>query len=150
MRTGASAFRERLVPGWRAWAALLGPIAMLAIAYGAAFGSAIGWTLGLGAGAIIAITLVATAPVIEVDADGLRVGAAVLPRTCIGPVREVGREEIVRLRGPQGLPTAYTVLRTSRSPRAVLIEVRDPDDPHAAWLVSSARADQLAAVLAPD
>lgn len=142
-------FRERLVPGWRAWAVLLGPIAMLAIAYGAAFGAGIGWLLGLGASGLAALVLIATSPVVEVDAERLRVGSATLPRSSIASARAIDRDGIATARGPDGIPTAYAVLRASRSRRAVLVELADEADPHAAWLVTSARADQLAAALAP-
>ncbi|MUH46022.1 MAG: DUF3093 family protein, partial [Actinobacteria bacterium] len=53
MRT-APAYQERLLPSWWAWLLMLSLVGMLAVAYGGAFGSLLGW-LTFAGGAILTV-----------------------------------------------------------------------------------------------
>lgn len=143
------AFRERLVPGWWAFAFALGFVALIAIAYGAVLGFAFGLGLFAIAGGIAVAVLIATAPVVVADATGIRAGAARLPRECMGDIEVLTPAALAALRsgGPRAMSTAFTLLRPSRSRSAVRIQVVDPRDPHPAWIVTSRRPEALAAAL---
>lgn len=140
--------RERLVPAWWAWLIAAALVAMLAVAYGAALGAPAGWTLGLLLGALTAVVLVWTSPVVEVDASVLRCGHAVLPQAAMDRVEAVDAAQLRNLRGPEGDGRVYTALRTWSAPGAVLITLDDPLDPHPAWLISSRNPEALRAALA--
>ena len=146
---GDEVYRERLVPGWWAFAFALGFVALIAVAYGAVLGTAFGIGLFVIAGGIVIAVLIATSPVIVADRTGIRAGAARLPRACIGAVDVLDPEALAALRtgGPRASSTAFTVLRPSRSRVAVRFAVVDPEDPHPAWIVTSRRPTALAAAL---
>ena len=142
-------FRERLIPGWRVFGFALACLGLVAIAYGAVLGTAVGVGLFLLGGILAAVVIVAASPVIVADAGGIRVGAATLPRACIGAVEVLDPPAMADLRaqGPRAISTAFTVLRPSRSRSAVRITVADPQDPHPAWLITSRRPELLASAL---
>lgn len=146
---GTAVFRERLIPGWQVFGFALGCLGLVAIAYGAVLGTAVGVGLFILAGMLVAIVMIAASPVIIADPGGLRVGAATLPRACIGAVEILDPQAMADLRaqGPRAISTAFTVLRPSRSRSAVRITVADPQDPHPFWLITSRRPAQLAAAL---
>lgn len=139
-------FRERITPGWGWLVIVTALIVMIAVAYGAA--------LGVSAGILVAAFLVIVAivglwrssPVVIVDARGLRVGDAALPRSAIGPVRVVRGEELTHLRRGQepaiGL-ALYSVAPAWSPAEAVLVTVTDGEDPHRAWLLTSNRTAAL-------
>lgn len=139
--------RERLWPRWWVWLVLAGLVAMLAVAYGAALGSWAGWVAAAVGGAVAIGLLAGTAPVVAVDATGLRAGGAVLPPDAIGSCRAVTAAEVRDLRGPGADARVFTVLRPWSAPGAVLVQVDDPADPHPAWLLTSRRPDRLCAAL---
>lgn len=140
-------YRERLWPRWWVWLLLLALVAMLAIAYGAALGAAVGWAVAalsaLTAGALVA----GTTPRLAVTQAGLSSGAALLPPDCIGPCRVLSAAEVRELLGPGADARVFTMLRPWSAPAAVLVEVHDPVDPHPAWLVSSRRPARVCAAL---
>ncbi len=123
-------------------------VAMLAIAYGAALGIAFGVAVGVAGVVLVSWLLWITAPVVAVDASGLHAAGAVLPPWAMGQATVLGRAEVARQRGPGSDARLYVVLRPWSAARAVLVEVRDPDDPHPAWLISSRRPESLAAAVA--
>ncbi len=141
------AYRERLIPGPTVWLVVGGLVAMVAIAYGAALGSGVGWIggalgiLGLG------LLMWRGSPLLIVTDQALIAGSAVLPLSTIGEVRIVDRDAIAALRGPQGDARLYVVLRPSSTPDGLLVIVEDPDDPHPAWLLSSRHPQRMAEVL---
>lgn len=142
-------FRERLVPGWWVFAFAWAFCALIAIAYGAVLGPAVGLGLFVATAVIAATVLVVSAPVIVVGPAGISAGSARLPLACIGRVEVLDRQSLDALRhaGPRQASTAFTVLRPSRSRSAVRIAVADPDDPHPAWILTSRRPQALAAAL---
>lgn len=142
-------FRERLIPGWWVFAFAWAFVGLIAIAYGAVLGPALGVGLFVAAAAVAAAVLLASSPVVSAGPDGLRAGGARLPRSCIGEVEVLDPGQLAGLRtaGPGAMSTAFTMLRPSRSRSAVRVTVVDPNDPHPAWIVTSRRPAALAAAL---
>jgi hypothetical protein len=136
---GDARFRERLVPGWWVFAFALAFVGLIAVAYGAVLGAPLGLALFVVGGSTAVAVIVISSPVVRVDRDGIRVGAARLPRHCIGAVEVLDRSTLATMRAgdARSMSTAFTVLRPSRSRSAVRLIVADPEDPHPAWIVTS-------------
>lgn len=143
----ARTYSERLLPGFWATTVILALIAMLAIAFGAAIGAAFGWALFAALLIMVGAAVIAGAPALRVDDRGLHAGTALLPWSAIGSVSILDREQARRARGVDAVASRYSVLRTWHAPTAVLVEVRDPEDPHPGWLLTTASPDQLAAAI---
>lgn len=140
-------YRERLWPRPVAWLIPVGLILMLALAYGAALGPAVGWWVAIG-GTLVAGGLIwATTPTVEVSAEGLRVSRAVIPLTLLGTPTPLTRADIRRLRGPGADVTLFAALRPWSAPGGVLVPVEDPADPHPGWLISTRHPDRVVAAL---
>lgn len=146
---GDAVFRERLIPGWWVFAFALAFVGLIAVAYGAVLGTVLGIALFLLAGSGAVAVIIITSPVVRVDADGIQVGAARLPRHCFGPVEVLDPSALAALRagGARSMATAFTVLRPSRSRSAVRVTIADPEDPHPAWIVTSRDPSGLACAL---
>lgn len=141
------AFEERLVPRWPAWLVTIALIAMIAGAYGAALGAVVGWTLGIGLGLLALVATLTLSPRIIVTSDALRAGVASLPRSQIGQVTPLNAEETRQARGPRADARSFVLLRTLHAATAVRVELRDPEDPHPCWLLTTARPHELAQAL---
>ena len=80
-------------------------------------------------------------------ADGvLHVPGARIPLTHVGGVTPLEREQTRRLRGPLAEPRAYVATRPWL-PRAVRVQVEDPEDDTPYWLVGTRDPEALAAAL---
>lgn len=140
------AFRERLVPGPGAWIAAVGlgvlvAVVVLPLAPLAAPGAAV-----LVAGGVV-VTLIATAPVIEVSGGELHAGRAHVPVGLLGPVTPVFSAEEMRVQlGPELDARAYVCLR-SWARTGLRVELLDPLDTTPYWLLSTRRPDDLAAAI---
>ena len=141
-------YAERLVPGWGACLVTIGLIAMISIAYGVAFGASLGWALFSGLSIIAALIAFLAAPRIAVTPEGLCAGPARLPWGCVGSVVALDRNGMRQARGAGADARTYLVLRPWAAPGGVLVEVRDPQDPHPAWLITSRRPNALADAIA--
>jgi hypothetical protein len=145
--TGAEiVFRERLTPRAFVFVIVEAFVAMVGIAYGAPFGARVGWIVFIGASILAIWALLASSPAIEVTATHLRAGAARIERSKIAGVTALdpaaftlGRETDAR---------RFSLMRSWRSGSGVLITIDDPDDPHPAWILTTARPADLAAALA--
>ena len=143
-RSGGSLYRERLWPGPWVWLCAAAAAVMLGVAYGAALGATLGWVVA-GCVAVAAGSVVwATSPTVEVRADELRLDRAALPWWASGRVLVLDATGVRRARGPEGDHTAYSVVRPGLGSQAVVIEVTDPADPHATWLIGSRDAEAMA------
>ena len=142
-----AAYVERLVPGWGASLVMVALIAMIAIAYGAAFGAGLGWALFVAIAGIAALLAYRTAPRIEVTAQGLQAAGALLPWAHLGSVIPLDAAGMREARGLKADARRYLVLRPWAASGGVLVEVRDPQDPHPAWLLSSRQPIDLAAAI---
>ena len=144
-RTAGLPFHERLVPGVGGWVA----VAAFAGVFGVAL-SVVTTTVGVLVGAALLVLGIAgawlTSPVVEVTAGELRAGAAHIPLGLLGDVRVLDRAGVREEMGPPWDPRAFACLRTWAG-GAVRVEVLDPQDPTPYWIVSSRRADDLAAAL---
>ena len=126
---------------------MLSLVGMLAVAYGGAFGSLLGW-LTFAGGAILTVAIaLSTSPVIAVDSGFLSAGSARLPRTSIESARALTGAEARTERSTGGDVRRFVLLRTWSSPSAVLVTLNDPDDPHPGWLLTSRHPNRLAAAL---
>jgi len=83
---------------------------------------------------------------LEVTDTELRVGEAKIERKFLGAVEVLTAEEMRKWRGPLSDPASYMALRFWIS-TGVKIEIKDPADPTPYWLVSSKKAQPLAAAL---
>jgi len=146
----SASFRERITPGWGWIVVVTALVAMIAVAYGAALGVSVGILVAAFLVIVAIVGLWRSSPVVIVDARGLRVGDAALPRTAIGPVRVVRGEELTHLRRGQepaiGL-ALYSIAPAWSPAEAVLVTVADGEDPHRAWLLASRRIPALMAAL---
>lgn len=140
-------YRERLLPRWPAIAVILGLIAMLAIAYGAAFGATLGWLLASALTLAIGALAYRGSPTIEVTDEAITAGGARLPRQWAGQVRLLDSAGMRIERGPNGDARRYVVLRPWAARGGILLDNLDPQDPHPAWLLSSRDPQALASAL---
>ena len=140
-------YRERVLPGPLWWLTIGALIAMLAIAYAAALGSAAGVSVVAVAAPIAAFALWRSSPVIEVGPQGVAAGRALLPIDAVGSVRVLHEQELSAARrgfDPQ-IPIASFMVVPPWSPRAaVAIVIDDDTDPHGSWVVASRHAGSLA------
>lgn len=127
---------------------MLALIAMLAIAYGAAFGASLGWVLMTALMIGVGVLIYRSSPVIEVTQDTIAAGGARLPRQWAGSVRPLDATGMRTERGPDGDARRYVVLRPWAARGGVLIDNIDPHDPHPGWLLSSRRPQALAGIIA--
>jgi hypothetical protein len=105
-------------------------------------------------GLIISLLLVAGiwaalyfySPVISVGRQFLSVGRAKIPRTLLGQIAEVPKDQIFFERGPGLDPASYKVFQGTVK-TAVKITIADSEDPTPYWIVSTRKPNQLAAVL---
>ncbi|WP_278234611.1 DUF3093 domain-containing protein [Isoptericola sp. AK164] len=139
-------FRERLLPGPGAWVAAFGLGVIVAVTV-----LPLAPLVAPGAGVLVAaavvVTLVATAPVVEVTDDELRAGPARVPVSMLGGVEPIfSAEEMRTALGPELDARAYVCLR-SWARTGLKVGLRDPLDPTPYWLVSTRRPDELADAL---
>lgn len=132
------AYRERLWPHWWVWLFPPALTALLAVAFGAAYATALGWAiflLGTGLGWLF---LIRTTPEIRVDDRVLRAGRARLPLAYAADPVALDADATTQERR-HGDARDFLVLRPWASPESVCVTVVDPDDPHPRWLVTSRR-----------
>lgn len=96
--------------------------------------------------AAIVATLLLTTATIEVADGELRAGRARLPLSVVSGVRAARGADAVHERGV-GLHADAWLLIRGWIPDVVRVELDDPDDPTPYWIISSRRADELAAAI---
>jgi hypothetical protein len=106
--------------------------------------------VGIAVGSILVLAIWAAlfflAPVIKLGKTTLTVGAAVIPRSLLGKIEEISKDQIFAERGPRLDPAAYKVFQGTVK-TALRIAVNDPDDPTPYWIFSTRKPSQLATVL---
>jgi hypothetical protein len=85
-------------------------------------------------------------PVISVGREFLSVGRASIPRSLLGKIVEIPKDQIFSERGPALDPASYKVFQGTVK-TAVKIIIKDPEDPTPYWIVSTRKPSQLATVL---
>ena len=104
--------------------------------------------LALGSLLVLAIwaALLFLAPVIKVGKTTLSVGAARIPRTLLGKIDVIEKDQIFFERGPKLDPAAYKVFQGTVK-TALKIAIKDSNDPTPYWIISTRKPAQLATVL---
>jgi len=141
-----SPYKERSPwPIWL-WLFLLFLAASLALAFWAALGTRWGWITMLVEFLGLLFISQRSALTVEVTESELRVGAASIERKFLGAVEVLDADEMRKWRGPLSDPASYMALRFWIS-TGVKIAINDPADPTPYWLISSKKAQPLAAAL---
>ena len=140
-------FHERLLPRWWVVGIVNALVAMVAVAYGAAFGTGLGVAIFIGAAMLVCVLLYISAPVISVTGQELIAGRARLPRSSIVSARALNGDEARAVHGPQADARTYVLLRAWHSSKAVLVQIQDSSDPHPAWLLTSRDPHALVSAL---
>jgi len=148
MSSAEIVFRERLTPRAFVFVIVEAFVAMVAVAYGAPFGAQVGWIVFIGASFLAIWALVANSPVIEVSATHLRAGAALIERSKITGVLALDSAAFRLARGRDADARRFSLMRSWHSGTGALITIDDVDDPHPAWILTTARPAELAAALA--
>ena len=86
------------------------------------------------------------APVIKVGKTTLTVGKASIPRTLLGKIDVIEKDQIFLERGPRLDPAAYKVFQGTVK-TALKIAIKDSNDPTPYWMISTRKPTQLATVL---
>ncbi len=142
---GVMTYRERLFPAvWVYLATALVIPASLLVFLPISEIAGVFVAIGL-YGAIVAV-LLATTPRVEVADGELRAGRARLPLSMVSGARAAHGMEAVEERGVSLHADAWLLIR-GWIPDVVRVELADPDDPTPYWLISSRRADELAAAI---
>ena len=102
----------------------------------------------IGSALVLAIwaALLFFAPVIKVGKTTLSVGRASIPRSLLGKIDEITKEQIFQERGPKLDPAAYKVFQGTVK-TALKISIQDANDPTPYWIISTRKPAQLATVL---
>ncbi len=146
MSKDSSIYKERSPwPIWL-WLFLLFLAATLALAIWAALGTRWGWISMLVQFLGLLFLSQRSALTIEVTQKQLRVGDATIDRKFLGAIVALSADEMRQWRGPLSDPAGYMALRFWLS-RGVKIQINDPKDPTPYWLISSKKAQPLAAAL---
>lgn len=139
-------YQERLWPHWWVWILPATLVGVLAIAFGAAYGALLGWTIFvLGTGLCWAM-MVRASPLVRVDDMVFRAGRARLPLLYVGNPATLNSDGVQQERR-HGDARTYLLLRPWASAQAVVVTVTDPDDPHPTWVVTSRHPDQVVQAL---
>ena len=144
-RPAAARYSERLTLGPLGWVLLVVFAVMLGIAF---YPVSVALSLGLALGVLFCgvLVLVATAPVVQVDAVTLRAGTAQIPVHLVGTAVALDATQSRTELGPKLDARAYLCLR-GWIHTAVRIELVDPLDPTPYWIVSTRHPDALVAAL---
>ena len=139
-------FRERLWAPWWIW--MVGAVFALSlgVAYAVPFHARVGWITGIITGALVALGLVRSSPVIEVHDGFLFAGRAHIDINFIDTLTALDRNASVELRGPGANPLAWMLLR-SWIATAVRVDLNDPDDPTPYWFISTRKPFELVRAL---
>jgi hypothetical protein len=142
---GVMTYRERLWPApWMYIATALVIPASLLVFLPISVPAGVVVAIALYLGIVAAMLL--TMPTIEVADGQLRAGRARLPLSVIAEARAATGADAVHERGVGLNANAWLLLR-GWVRDVVRVELNDPSDPTPYWLVSSRRAEQLAAAI---
>ena len=141
----AIVFQERVRPNFGtflATAALIPAITLVSEPFDFRIGLIIGSVL------VLAIwwAMFFLSPVIRVREKSLSVGVVSIPRSLLGRVEVIAKDQIFQERGPKLEPAAFKVFQGTVK-TAVKIEISDPSDPTPYWIISTRKPIQLASAL---
>lgn len=134
-------FRERLVPGFGLYLALLLliPAVMLTLT---PLSSSWALPVAIALYVLIAVSFVAFAPRVEVADGVLAAGSARIPVALLGDCETLDRESLRRAIGP-GLDARSFLLVRGYIHSGVRIAVTDPADPAPYWIITTRRPEEL-------
>lgn len=140
-------YRERLRLPWWWWAIAVFLVASAVVAVGAFLGP--WWGLGAAVMALAAAGL-ALAPweltEISADAQLLKAGGAVIDWRFVDEAIALDPDQARRRLGAEMNPADWLLVRPYLS-QAVEVRLRDPADPHPAWILSTRDPERLARVV---
>jgi hypothetical protein len=141
----AIVFQERVRPNFGtflATAALIPAITLVSEPFDFRIGLIIGSVL------VLAIwwAMFFLSPVIRVREKSLSVGVVSIPRSLLGRIEVIAKDQIFQERGPKLEPAAFKVFQGTVK-TAVKIEISDPSDPTPYWIISTRKPIQLASAL---
>jgi hypothetical protein len=141
----AIVFQERVRPNFGtflATAALIPAITLVSEPFDFRIGLIIGSVL------VLAIwwAMFFLSPVIRVREKSLSVGVVRIPRSLLGRIEVIAKDQIFQERGPKLEPAAFKVFQGTVK-TAVKIEISDPSDPTPYWIISTRKPIQLASAL---
>jgi hypothetical protein len=138
-------YQERVLPNFGTFVAVFTLLPAITVV-SEPFDFRVGLVLGSMFVLIIWAALFVLAPIIKVNKETLAVGRVSIPRSLLGSINEIAKDEIFQERGPKLDPAAYRVFQGTVK-TAIKIVVKDPSDPTPYWIVSTRRPAQLANVL---
>lgn len=143
--SGAPLFSERLLPSAAGWFGIVAFAVVLGIALTVAgpVVAVITCAVALVVGCAVAWW---TSPVVEVRDGVLRAGRTEIPTALLADVVKLDREGVRTQMGTGWDARAFACLRTWTG-GAIRADVVDPADPTPFWVVSTRRADDLAAAV---
>ena len=141
----AIVYQERVRPNFGtflATAALIPAITLVSEPFDFRIGLIIGSVL------VVAIwwAMFFLSPVIRVREKSLSVGVVSIPRSLLGRIEVIAKDQIFQERGPKLEPAAFKVFQGTVK-TAVKIEISDPSDPTPYWIISTRKPIQLASAL---
>lgn len=105
------------------------------------------YRIGIAVGLVLILSIWAAlyfcAPVIQVGNSTLTVARAKIPKTFIGNIEEIAKDQIFSERGPNLNSAAYKVFQGTVK-TALKITIDDPNDPTPYWIISTRNPAQLA------
>lgn len=138
-------FTERLVPpaGWFAVACLLaGSFGLILVP----LSTTLAWIVGIAMAVLAGVIVYLTSPITTVKDGWLTAGPARIEGRFISGVEVLDREQTRRRMGPDADARAFASHR-DHARGSVCLTIDDPRDPTPYWLVSSDRAEDLAAAV---
>ncbi|HIT76119.1 MAG TPA: DUF3093 domain-containing protein [Candidatus Avipropionibacterium avicola] len=147
MSSQAPIYRETLTVPWYWWAVGAGFALSIFLAALRFFSPAVGLAAGVVTMLVIGLGLLAYGrTVVQVDAEGLHVGGALLAWPWLGTATALDRDGARERMGPGADARAWLLLRPYLV-ECVEVGVDDPDDTHPYWLVGSRHPQRLAAAI---
>jgi len=140
--------RLRVPVSW--WLIATAGLATLWIAFAAATGPVVTWTItGVAAVLVVVVLLRYGAAQVTVDAGTLTAGRARIALDYLGTAEALTGEAARTARGRECDPRAYLLLRPYLS-AAVRVQLTDPADPAPYWLIATRHPQRLADAISTD
>lgn len=118
----------------------------VALAFGVVFGAIVRTLLFLIGLAAVAVVAYRTRLIVEVSADGVRVGRAALPWRWVDRIEVLEGAAMREAVGPGAHPTDFLRIRNTAAGLRVWLD--DSSDPHRCWVASIRDPHRLRSVLA--
>lgn len=124
------------------WVVPIFLIAILAIAYGAAYGAIWAWVIFVPASLAAVAGIAGLSSVISVTDQRLHVGRAHIPVSLLQDLQVVEADDLTGFLR-DGDPRTFLMVRTWSGSQALRMAIADPGDPHGHWLITTRRPLEL-------